>query len=487
MNIPQNQSVAHPPTETSINKIYDVVIVGAGPVGLATAIGLRKGGIENILVIDQARAFRQVDQVVDLLPNGLKALKYVDPNAYEAVKTASITFANSQQSNNDKNPPKPSQEWVMRNLQGERIRSVSLSFDAWFKNYGEGRVSISWYDLQTTLRKLLPEDQVKPNHRCINVVDEQEFGCVRIDCISDTSVEANPYAYWADGQKNSDTSQNSDSTSQQSVTKSFRAKLIVAADGINSTVRRVLYANSPYKAFAKPEYSGFAAISCREIPNIPNELRSHLEEKFFADSPILTISNYELSSNRAFSECPRIILINIRGTGYILHLPVPLHSLQGKSGNDLIDLALQELEKASFPDELKQLVQLSPPENILQRPYYIHRAAISENNSPAWSAGRIILVGDAAHGMPPFMAQGANQGFEDAMAVTTLINKLAKENNWDYQQAIAKAFEKYERLRRPFMKYIQEATLTQFPNSSSEQWQAYNQKVYTRNFDSLIP
>jgi 2-polyprenyl-6-methoxyphenol hydroxylase-like FAD-dependent oxidoreductase len=33
-----------------MEKIYDVVIVGAGPVGLATAIGLRKHGIENVLV-----------------------------------------------------------------------------------------------------------------------------------------------------------------------------------------------------------------------------------------------------------------------------------------------------------------------------------------------------------------------------------------------------------------------------------------------------
>ena len=102
MNIPQSQSIAHPFTDTPINKIYDVVIVGAGPVGLATAVGLRKRGIDNILVIDQTRAFRQVGQVVDLLPNGLKALKYVDPNAYEAVKTASLTFVNSQQSNDDK-------------------------------------------------------------------------------------------------------------------------------------------------------------------------------------------------------------------------------------------------------------------------------------------------------------------------------------------------------------------------------------------------
>ncbi|QIR40755.1 FAD-dependent monooxygenase [Tolypothrix sp. PCC 7910] len=493
MNTPQSQSTAYA-ADTFINKIYDVVIVGAGPVGLATAIGLRKRGIENILVIDQARAFRQVGQVVDLLPNGLKALKYLEPNAYEAVKTASLTFVNSPQFDkeqttevSEKNLPKPSQQWVSKNLQGKLVRATSLSFDVWLQNYGEGRISISWYDLQTTLRKLLPEDQVKPNHRCINVVDEPEMGCVRLDCLSDTSVEANPYAYWADGQKNNDLlAQNLDSVYQNSVTKSFRAKIAVAADGINSTVRRLLYADSPYQSFAKPEYSGYAAIYCREITDIPKELRSRLEEKFFAGSPILTVANYDLASQHSFSECPRMMLVNRESILYLLHLPVPLNSLQDKSGNELINLALQELEKADYPDELKQLVQLSPPENMSQRPYYIHRATACKNIFPGWSAGRIILVGDAAHGMPPFMAQGANQGLEDAMVVTTLINNIAKENDWDNKQAIATAFEKYERLRRPFMEYIQAATLTHFPSSSDQQWQEYNQKVYTRNFDQII-
>lgn len=493
MNIPQSQSIVHPLTNTP-NKIYDVVIVGAGPVGLATAVGLRKRGIDNILVVDQTRAFRQVGQVVDLLPNGLKALKCVDSNAYQAVKTASLTFLNSQQSDDEKitdviepKPPKASLEWVSKNFQGERVRSISLNFDVWFKNYGEGRVSISWYDLQTTLRQLLPEDQVKPNHRCINVVDEPENGCVRLDCVSSASDEANPYAFWADGQSNNDAqSQNSDSAPQPLVTKSFRAKLIVAADGINSTVRRILYADSSNQAFAKPEYSGFAAIYCREIPDIPNELRAHIEEKFFAGSLIVTVTNYELSSDRAFTECPRMLLTNRQSIGYLVHVPVPLHSVQGKSGSDLLDLILQELEKAGFPDSLKELVRLSPPENMLQRPYYIHRATMSDKILPAWSAGRVVLVGDAAHGMPPFMAQGANQGFEDAMAVTTLITNIAKENNWHNKQAIASAFEKYECLRRPLMEYIQQATLTQFPNSSNQAWQEYNKKVYTRDFDQVI-
>jgi 2-polyprenyl-6-methoxyphenol hydroxylase-like FAD-dependent oxidoreductase len=493
MNIPQSQSIAHGFTDTPINKIYDVVIVGAGPIGLATAVGLRKRGIDNILVIDQTRAFRQVGQVVDLLPNGLKALKYVDPHAYEAVKTASLTFTKYQPSDDEKSKaviepklPKPSLEWVAKNFQGQRVRSISLSFDVWFSNYGEGRVSITWYNLQTALRQLLPEDQVKPNHRCINVVDEPELGCVRLDCVSSASTEANPYAYWSDEQNNHDTpSQNSDSAPQPSLTKSFRAKLIVAADGINSTVRKILYANSSNSAFAIPEYSGFAAIYCREIPDIPKELRSHIEEKFLAGSPILTVANYDLSEG-AFSETPRMLLMNRQGMGYLVHVPVPLHSVSEKSGSDLRDLVLQELEKAGFPHAIQELVRLSPPENISQRLYYIHRAAIAENILPGWSAGRVVLVGDAAHGMPPFMAQGANQGLEDAMVITTLITNIAQENNWDNQQAIASAFDKYERLRRPFMEYIQQATLTHFPDSSDQAWQEYSDKVYTRNFEQII-
>ncbi|MEV5502013.1 NAD(P)/FAD-dependent oxidoreductase [Nonomuraea fuscirosea] len=39
-----------------------------------------------------------------------------------------------------------------------------------------------------------------------------------------------------------------------------------------------------------------------------------------------------------------------------------------------------------------------------------------------WGAGRCVLLGDAAHGMPPFMAQGTNQALED---VATLVHCLA--------------------------------------------------------------
>lgn len=485
-------------------EIYDVVVIGAGPVGLATAIGLRQRGIENILVIDQTRAFRQVGQVIDLLPNGLKAIKALDFVAYEAVKKAGMRASSPLPSNHqtptaiEKKPAPPSRQWVQINLQGQPLRSISLEYDDWLQEYGEGRVSISWYNLQTTFRNLLPAEQVRANHRCVDVVDDVDAGCVRVDCMSDLGTEVNPYAQWIDPQQ--DIFLNSEQTSQQSGKQSFYAKLVVGADGINSQVRRRLYRDCPYEMFAQPEYSGFAAVGCMGLTEVPDLLMTELQEKFFRNSPIVTVVNDLPPKDSANEEKPRIILIHRPdgSLGYILHLPLPLSALK-KSGSQLIDLAVQELERVEFPDSLKQVVRLANLANLISRPYYIHRATLAEKirfpstarlhrqddalfMPPPWSKGRVVLVGDAAHGMPPFMAQGANQGLEDALAIATLSAKINSMQDWDNTQAIESALENYERLRRPLMGYIQKVTLEELVRFTEEYFE-YEKKVYHRNFD----
>ncbi len=73
--------------------------------------------------------------------------------------------------------------------------------------------------------------------------------------------------------------------------------------------------------------------------------------------------------------------------------------------------------------------------------------------------------------------------YEDALAITTLIANIASANQWNETQAIYQAFEKYDRLRRPIMAYVERATLTRFPYISDRHWQDYNQKIYGSNLE----
>ncbi len=57
-----------------------------------------------------------------------------------------------------------------------------------------------------------------------------------------------------------------------------------------------------------------------------------------------------------------------------------------------------------------------------------------------WTAGRVVLIGDAAHAMLPHQGQGANQAIEDAIA---LAHCLAETRPDDFQRA----FGRYENLR----------------------------------------
>ena len=60
---------------------------------------------------------------------------------------------------------------------------------------------------------------------------------------------------------------------------------------------------------------------------------------------------------------------------------------------------------------------------------------------PAWSKGRVTLLGDAAHAMLPHLGQGANQAIEDGMALAVLLRDVERDG-------VERALHAYERLRR---------------------------------------
>jgi salicylate hydroxylase len=66
-----------------------------------------------------------------------------------------------------------------------------------------------------------------------------------------------------------------------------------------------------------------------------------------------------------------------------------------------------------------------------------------------WSVGRVTLLGDAAHAMLPFMAQGAVQGVEDAFVLAKCLEGLDRG-------AIPNALRRYEAIRKPRASRVQE-------------------------------
>jgi FAD-dependent urate hydroxylase len=57
----------------------------------------------------------------------------------------------------------------------------------------------------------------------------------------------------------------------------------------------------------------------------------------------------------------------------------------------------------------------------LQEPSRIHVAPIEQVAEERWGRGAVVLVGDAAHGMSPNMAQGAALAFEDALVLAACL------------------------------------------------------------------
>jgi salicylate hydroxylase len=70
----------------------------------------------------------------------------------------------------------------------------------------------------------------------------------------------------------------------------------------------------------------------------------------------------------------------------------------------------------------------------------------------AWTAGAIALLGDAAHAMLPFAAQGAGMAIEDAAVLAKCLAENAEES-----AAVAAALKRYARLRRARIHRVQRA------------------------------
>ncbi len=180
----------------------------------------------------------------------------------------------------------------------------------------------------------------------------------------------------------------------------LQADLVVAADGIRSPIRHALFPRHP-----EPVYSGSTAF--RGVVNYPGARLS-----------------------TSFDRGTEIGVLPL--TGDDVYWWVSSLAKPGNRPDDPKEYLRHQLK--DWHDPIPALIDATPPEALLQHDLYYLGTPLE-----TYVRGRIALLGDAAHAMPPFLGQGGCQALEDA---TVLAHGLSTK---DPKEALAA----YDEERRP--------------------------------------
>ncbi|MGC4805841.1 FAD-dependent monooxygenase [Micromonospora sp. DT233] len=101
-------------------------------------------------------------------------------------------------------------------------------------------------------------------------------------------------------------------------------------------------------------------------------------------------------------------------------------------------LALLRRWYAGWPDPIGELLDATDPADLVQQEIRELRPLPRAYGFPAGPGG-VVLLGDAAHAMPPHLGQGACLAFEDAATLASLLRETR----------LPDAVTAYDRLRRP--------------------------------------
>ena len=216
-------------------------------------------------------------------------------------------------------------------------------------------------------------------------------------------------------------------TRGQQVTLTFEngetanADLVVGADGIHSVLREKLFGPDA------PTFSGHVAY--RGL--VPYERVAALQLE-----PTMTAW---LGPHRHFVHYA--IGRGGRYLNFATAVPATLGPRESWSATGRIEDALVE-----FHGWHPQIAQILNAADSTHRWGLFDREPLQQ-----WFDGRVVLLGDAAHAMLPYMAQGAVQSIEDACVLAKCLTGVTPADDG----ALADALERYQSLRQPRVHELQ--------------------------------
>jgi 6-hydroxynicotinate 3-monooxygenase len=124
---------------------------------------------------------------------------------------------------------------------------------------------------------------------------------------------------------------------------------------------------------------------------------------------------------------------------FVTSVPEPAEWMTRESWSAKGDVRELRAAYEGFHDDVRAVLEACPD---------CHKWAILEREPlPLWSSGRVVLLGDAAHPMTPYMAQGAATAIEDAAVVARCFEAMGED--------VEGAFRLYEEHRKPRTSRIQ--------------------------------
>ncbi|KUJ08978.1 kynurenine 3-monooxygenase [Mollisia scopiformis] len=189
------------------------------------------------------------------------------------------------------------------------------------------------------------------------------------------------------------------------------ATLLIGADGIHSKVRQYIHPN------VGPIFSGMMAITSVV----------HVSDLRFPEP------NYHLTTSihskyGAFVFAPQ----NSSGTEILVgtQMRMPEQDQEGwrriRQNKDELKSMFQA-HMNEWPDLVQSAMEHMNPDKLSIWPYYV----VPKLDTWSSPGKRVIILGDAAHAIPPTAGQGASQAFEDVYSLSLLLSKLSDKVKLD--------------------------------------------------------
>jgi salicylate hydroxylase len=202
-----------------------------------------------------------------------------------------------------------------------------------------------------------------------------------------------------------------------------RADGLIAADGTRSTVRRLLFDAAP------PEFAGQIAFRCL----IPRETAA----------PCLSAGNAAVyvGPGRIFNR------YLIRAGTLVNVIGLATSDRWREEGWNTPATTAEFLEVfADFHPDVRGLIAGAPPASLIKWGLF------SRPPLKVWSAGRVVLIGDAAHPVLPFLGLGAALAIEDGVVLARAMAQTPDPSA---------AFAAFQRARADRVETVREASIRQ--------------------------